>query len=789
MPARAALPLLFIVAATACHPQKDTADSAYDAGPLPQFCDGPWDTTFSEATIGPGLGNYAGYYSDLGTGTLFSQKMIPAHPFLLESIRVTFEGDPGPARVHLTDTLGRSYPVIDDEAYAVMEPVEIDVAEPYAGTWEEIDVSDQQVVLAPTQHYMLSVEQMEGGPAAAIMDLADGESSFALLFLPGDTNAYGIDGNFKVELQGQSFCSWSEEQRWFGQDLAQPWSEDASSRVAMVDLDGDGHDDVVLNAGGPIAYLGDGAGGFTAGGGLFPDAGPANMLVFADVDNDGDQDAFASIYVGADNDGDGATLEEGDCDDSNAAVYPGADEVEANGLDDDCDGTVDDGLGTEDTDADGFAVRDGDCDDTQADTWPGAEEALDGRDNDCDGAVDEDFGNRILLNDGAGHFSLLADAGVGAVDPSTAAGFGDGDGDGVLDLYWGNWLEHYPDDVAVQDRYVTGLGDGTFLDQTSAAGMILSYNLSCYGVMWNDYDNDGLQDIFVGNYHLYDNHLWQNQGDGTFLDVAGEVGVAHDDEPSGYTTYPGGHTYGGDFGDVDNDGDMDLYMCNLAHPRNWPWSDPSMFVVNQGAPDFTFINLREEYGFVYDEGDVNAQFADFDHDMDLDLAIASLYTGHYSRLYRNDGEAGFTDVTYETNTAVHDSVSVVWSDVDEDGDLDLFIADRSGAPYVQLFTNRVGQDRNWLQLDLVGQSANHDAVGARVSVTAGGVTQMRDVSAGYGHANTQHSHVVHFGLADEPTIDGVEIRWPYGATETISGLEPNHRYRVVQGEGSGTVVF
>jgi hypothetical protein len=548
----------------------------------------------------------------------------------------------------------------------------------------------------------------------------------------------------------------------------------------------------VLNAGGPIVYFGDGDGGFVeADFDPFVDVPRTGMAVFADVDNDGDVDAFASVYVGADNDGDGVSKDEGDCDDADAAVHPAAQEFDGNGLDDDCDGTVDDGASEADEDGDGHAVADGDCNDVQEDVFPGAEELLDGRDNDCDGAVDETFVNRILLNDGTGDLVAVDGAGVETLDPSTAAGFGDADGDGLLDLYWGNWLRHYPNDPAVQDEFVMGLGAGLFEPMLTEAGMELLSPKSVYGVMWNDWNDDGAQDVFVGNYHLYANQLWANDGAGGFSNVAGEVGAAADDidaPPPWNLTYTGGHTYGGDFGDVDNDGDWDFYMCNLAHPRVQPWSDPSMFLINEGAPDYLFSNLPADYGFIYDEGDVNAAFADYDHDMDVDLVVASLYTGHYSRMYRNDGDAGFVDVSWETGTAIHDSVSAVWSDVDEDGDLDLVIADRSAAPNVHLFINRVGQDRGSIQLVLEGTTSNRDAIGAKVTLTAGGVTQMREVRGGTGHSNTQSTRVVHFGLADVETIDEVTVRWVGGGTETIGGLAPNGRYRVIEGTGVGEAV-
>ena len=756
------------------------------------YCgDEVWSDSLEPAVVHELTGGWTGSYTTQDPGTQFTMKFIPPHPFELTGVRVGFAGADGPVNIRLVRAYGRTYPDLDRDDADLMPPIEVDADVQAADALVEFELGSQGVYLEPTQHYILVVEQVEGGPGPTTESLGDEANSRGLIFLPGDVNAYGMTGNFRMELVGYNFCAWEDDERWFDEDAEVAFASGGSSRIGVVDVDNDGHEDVFTMSGGPQVWLGDGAGGFAAAEGSWPvEAAYASLAVFADVDNDGDQDAFLGPYVGADDDDDGTTKAEGDCNDANADIEPGEDEIEGNGLDDDCDGVVDDGLDDSDADGDGWSILLGDCDDTCDVTHPDADEVLDGMDNDCDGAVDEHYANRIAINDGAGSFVLLEGSGVEVVDHSTAAAFGDGDGDGALDVYWGNWLEHYPDDAATPDRYFEGVGDGRFVDVQEVAGLTMSKDLSCYGVLWNDFDNDGWQDIFVGNYHLYNNQLWQNQGDGTFVDVAGDVGVDHDDVPSDYPQYPGGHSYGGDFGDIDNDGDMDMYMCNLAHPRTMPWSDPSMFVVNGGEPDFVFDNLESEYGFIYDEGDVNATFADFDHDMDLDLAVASLYTNHYSRLYRNDGEAGFTDVTYQTGTAVHDSVSVVWADVDEDGDLDLLTADRAGDPWLHLFENRVGQDRHWLQLELVGTTSNRDALGARVTLEAGGVSQIRDVRSGGGHSVNQTTRIVHFGLADNTSIDSLEVRWPAGAgSETITGLEVDHRYRVEQGSGGGELVF
>lgn len=745
---------------------------------LDRFCSEPWQQTLVPGTAGELSGEYLGIYPDLPTGTLLTMKVIPQHPMQVETLRVALAGT-GTARFRVMKTFGRSYPELGGFVDDIVPVQELQVDEASPESWIEIDVSELGVYLEPTQHYVIVFEQSGDEPTVPVEDLPEGETSRALMLVPGESVPYGSEGNFRMELAGQFFCSWDESARWFGESAGQPFAEARGQYGAFADLNGDDHVDIVLNESGPLAFFGDGQGGFTEPPTHpFPDTPRHNLIVYGDIDNDGDVDAFAGANVSPDRDGDGVQLAEGDCDDSLGTVKPGGTEVPDNGLDDDCDGTVDDGTGVSDADADGVTIADGDCNDTREDVYPGADELLDGMDNDCDGEVEEDFINRILLNDGSGVLEAVPSAGVEVLDPSAAAAFGDANGDGALDLYWGNWLEHYPQPAAVPDVFALGNGDGSFVDTSIASGVSAEAE-PCYGVVWNDYDSDGDQDIFVGNYGYGDNLLWTNDGTGQFEDRGAATGVWKDG-----TGFQGGNTFGGDFGDIDNDGDLDLYAANIAHPRYQPNSDISTLMINQGPPGFLFTEERAARGLIYDEGDVNAAFADFDNDGDLDLAVASLYPNHFSRLYLNDGTGNFTDVSYEANVAVNDSVSVAWADVDEDGDLDLLVVDRAGAERAHLFINRIGQDNAWIELDLRGTTSNRGGVGARVTLTAGGVTQIREVRAGGGH-NVQNERIVHFGLGTNTQIDEVTVRWVGGNTETIAGLTPNQRYLVEQGSGSG----
>jgi hypothetical protein len=388
--------------------------------------------------------------------------------------------------------------------------------------------------------------------------------------------------------------------------------------------------------------------------------------------------------------------------------------------------------------------------------------------------------DRILLNDGTGVFTPVpAPCGVEEFSTTSAAAFGDYDADGCLDIYVGNWLEEYPKIPAMKDFLFKGNCDGTFTDVTDSVGMTDqggANNSPCYGVAWCDYDNDGDMDIFVGNYGWVANFLWENRG-GTFVNVAAAKGVDKDD----ISTY-GGNTFGEDWGDVNNDGNFDLFMTEIAHPRYLPDTDISSLQINSGPPNYTFQNERVQRGIAYDEGDIEASFIDFNNDGRLVLCVSSLYPLHYARLYRQEPDGKFTDVTYLAGINVHDATNHAWADYDRDGDVDLAITNRTTGHHVYLYRNEVGTQNHWVTFRLEGADCNRSGIGARTTLTSAALVQHREVQGGKGHFNSQPSMPVEFGLAQNTTINEVKVRWPCGRVETFTGVAEDGFYLLREGQ-------
>ncbi len=389
----------------------------------------------------------------------------------------------------------------------------------------------------------------------------------------------------------------------------------------------------------------------------------------------------------------------------------------------------------------------------------------------------------MWLNDATGHFTQVDQAGVDLPATSAAGAFADYDGDGALDLYVGNWLVEYPNPAAMDDFLFRGLGDGTFEEVSEQAG-VRQTAWPCYGVTWCDVNDDGLPDILVANYGYAPNLLFLNQGDGTFDNVGRSVGMAMD----GYGGR-GGNTFGIDCGDYDNDGHLDLFLAEIAHPRYQPWSDPSRmlhWVSSSQDPGFQYADVTKTAGIPPDEGMIDPSWVDYDNDGDLDLFVSVLYPGHVSRLFRNEGDGRFVDVTYLAGLDVPDGQAGVWADFDGDGDMDLVTTNRRNGGTIAVWENRLAQTNanTWIELRLVGTlPSNRDAIGARVTARTSQGSQIREVKGGKGHNDTASTRMVHFGFGTYQGDLDIEVHWPSGRRERFLGLTLGTLTILTEGQG------
>jgi enediyne biosynthesis protein E4 len=440
-----------------------------------------------------------------------------------------------------------------------------------------------------------------------------------------------------------------------------------------------------------------------------------------------------------------------------------------------------------------------------------------------------------LLNDGKAHFTLAPPSALQAASDQTAsAALLDYDRDGVLD-FW-------PATFGSQPYLFRGLGDGTFVEIGASAGLPqmngaraqhLSYRQT-FGVTACDLDGDGDDDVLLADYGREANQVWQNNGNGTFTEIAQSLGVAFDDRMDytddlsyqcycknapgscpatvpvpndcsftrgwtpGQSDQPwrlGGNNFSLTCGDLDDDGDMDLMSATIRHGDVGSAADPSEIIRNDtppGAPLMKFTRPgnkamgieRINVGIGWNEGDMMPVFADVDLDGRKDIYLTSSdYPLNHGWLWHQKADHTFEDITDVSGGGAKQIHGVALVDLDNDGDLDLVAGTstaRGGAKTqaLRVYRNDPGE-QNWLRLRLLG---NASAIGARVRVTAGGRTQTQQVQGGYGHETIQNDLVLTFGLGGACMVDSVEVRWPDGTVSTFTELRANYRIELRQGE-------
>ena len=338
-----------------------------------------------------------------------------------------------------------------------------------------------------------------------------------------------------------------------------------------------------------------------------------------------------------------------------------------------------------------------------------------------------------------------------------APAWGDYDNDGWLDLFVAG-------ETGVGNSLFHNNRDGTFTKIT--VGAIATDQGNSRAAAWGDYDNDGYLDLFVSNIQL-PSFLYHNNGSGTFtrITVGSIVSNIADSHSAAW-------------GDYNNDGYLDLYVGNDNAQNNYLYR-------NNGDGTFTQINSGQ---IVNDGGGSRGVcWGDYDNDGWLDMFVANGASGN-DFLYHNNGNGTFTKIT--TGPVVTDGLSgygCAWEDYDNDGYLDLFVANHVGLNDL-LYHNDGGSNR-WLKVKCVGVASNRAGIGARVSIihSTGGnlITQIRDITSGDGFSS-QHGLIAKFGIGQSERVSKVIVRWPSGTIQTLKEIAVNQTLVVREGI-TGTV--
>jgi hypothetical protein len=417
-------------------------------------------------------------------------------------------------------------------------------------------------------------------------------------------------------------------------------------------------------------------------------------------------------------------------------------------------------------------------------------------------------GNKLFRNGGNGTFTdVTKRARVADGRWSTGAAFGDYDGDGYLDLMVTNYVDFHLDDlpkfgsapnckyrgidVQCGPRGLRGAGDalyhnnrdGTFSDVSKAAGVEDQNGYYGMSVIFSDFTNSGRPDIYVAN-DSTPNYLYKNLGNGKFQEIGLESGTAVSEDGSEQASM------GIAVGDYLHNGLPSLFVTNFSDEysglyRNdggWNFSDVS-YKSGVALPSLPYVKW-------------GTAFFDADNDGWLDLIVVSGHVypqvdllpsgARYKEskvLQLNQKDGTFCEATEQAGPALlvpRVSRGLAAADLFNDGNIDLVVEDLAGEPMI--LKNSGLPDRHWVSFELQGTKSNRLAIGARLKLVAGGMSQTEEIHSG-GSYLSQNDLRVHFGLNTATKVESVEIRWPDGKLEVLKNLDVDKFYSVLEGEG------
>lgn len=423
--------------------------------------------------------------------------------------------------------------------------------------------------------------------------------------------------------------------------------------------------------------------------------------------------------------------------------------------------------------------------------------------------------NFLYVNTGGGNFlKVISDTIVNDHSPSDGATFADYNNDGTIDAFVVNWYN------VSNLLYENNTGSFTRVSNTLITND-LGYSETA---SWGDYDKDGLVDLYVCNSSgNRKNFLYHNDGNGSFTKIT-----------SGTPVTEAYYSRCVNWTDIDNDGDVDLFIANENNQHENIYR-------NDGNGSFVKITTGS---LITNAGNtMSGSWSDYDNDGDMDIFLAN--DGGFNALFRNEGNFAFTKVTGDTTvtTPAH-SFSSAWSDVDNDGDEDLFVTNSfntiyknylylnegngtftrntsdivtndsawsygcafgdydndgfqdllvatcrlNGADMPQLLYHNNGNSNHWLTVKLTGTTSNKQAIGTRIYVKAvingNTIWQMREISAQSSYCG-QNDMRAHFGLGNSIIADSIKVSWPSGLNEYYTNIPADQFITMIEGNTTG----
>ena len=399
--------------------------------------------------------------------------------------------------------------------------------------------------------------------------------------------------------------------------------------------------------------------------------------------------------------------------------------------------------------------------------------------------------NALFLNHSGEEFSNIASyAKVDYSGLTLGVSWADFNNDGFLDLYACN---HNSPNILYKNK-----GDAFFQNIATTAGV--GTTLGSYHAVWGDYNNDGFVDLYVVNFgYGQPNILYKNNGNETFSDVTQQSGVdGHPTEQSRNAMW----------GDYNNDGWLDLFVVNQGKDvlyRNMGdgtfvdvtmqagvfdtgngfsclWTDynndgaldlcvsntSSSLVLFKNTGNGTFVDVTFVAGLNKLQNVIGSFWGDFDNDGNLDLYVANPY-GIHNYLFFNDGQGNFIDKYSSSGLFTANTTWACLGDYNNDGFLDILVTALTGKGTARLFRNNGITNNHWLVLTLIGSISNRSAIGAKVKLIAGSEVQFREVNGGCGNYSFD-SLPVEFGLGKITSVDSVIITWPSGIIQVLANL-------------------